>query len=165
MKKTPWEVFLPITYPNVGSDYAISNTGKVFDLSNKCNVPEQLDEYGLLYVMLFSSDYEPTRFRIHRLVAWEFCPGRNVRHSVAHIDGNSFNNHYQNLKWFVPDSLKPKSGVDDSLSNIAQHIRNTQKKYNFYHTHPDKFIEYIQRKHPTYTITKSVIDRALKHKI
>ena len=36
---------------------------------------------------------------VHRLVAWEFCPGRDLNLTVNHKDGNKQNNNYWNLEW------------------------------------------------------------------
>jgi len=40
-------------------------------------------------------------FKIHRLVAFAFCENTNpnIKNQVDHIDRNTFNNHFSNLRW------------------------------------------------------------------
>jgi hypothetical protein len=95
-----------IDYPN----YSISNFGRIrTDLHRwlKCAGKihkQRLGGYKGKYARtgLFN-DSGHKDFLVHRLVALHFIGKQPTKdHQAAHIDGNSLNNYYKNLKWCLP---------------------------------------------------------------
>ena len=83
-----------VTYPILNQDrYLISEEGKVFDTLRCKFVPQHINR-GYYKISVCK-----TNVPIHRLVAWEFCPNRDMKLTVDHIDANKLNNHYKNLEW------------------------------------------------------------------
>lgn len=163
-QKLPWDIFLPVTYPNVIDGYAISNTGTVVDTETQSIVPDFL-HHDFLFVSLITTNHKLEEFAIHRLVAWEFCPElRTIDNSVGHVDGNKLNNYYKNLRWFISDSKLRKISQSPFLSNAIEHIRNLDNwEPKFYRNNPDDFLDFIQRKHPKVKVTMKLIKDVLGH--
>ncbi len=80
-------------------DVRISASGRVLS-KNFLHVKKdgvKIPKYLLVTLKVYG---ESKRFLVHRLVCEAFkgeAPSK--RHEVAHYDGNSFNNHHENLRW------------------------------------------------------------------
>ena len=152
--------FRSITYPEVNEGYIISNNGIVLD--SKGNVIDPYVDNRFLAVKLpVKNASNKESFRVHRLVAWEFCPeNRDIRRGVKHLDKNPRNNFYQNLEWMTFSNSGKRSGLED----VMNHIRNLNKYSNggFWNNEPDRFIQTIQRKHPEVQVTKKMVIEALQ---
>ena len=85
-------------YPN----YKVSNEGNVLSLnyngSGKSKILKFGDSRNYRNVTLYNYRHKKT-FKIHRLVAEEFCINTKKYLEVNHIDGNKLNNNYKNLEW------------------------------------------------------------------
>lgn len=91
------EVFLPI----IGTDYAISNFGTLYNLKLKNQLTGTIDNRGYLRYTMHGKQREA-----HRLIMEVFNPIDNMQNlQVNHIDGNKLNNYYNpndplnNLEW------------------------------------------------------------------
>ena len=117
----------PCTYPGVREgSYLISNYGKVYsNLSHRLLTPYK-DSKGYMRVELMCNDSSKNKnFKIHRLVAWEFCKGYDENEGRIypnHLDGIRDHNYYENIPWstnkensihgFNHGKRKNKSGKD-----------------------------------------------------
>ena len=94
------EKFKPITYPNVSEGYLVSNYGNVYDTKRQVFLSSHIDSKGYVRVTLRRKDKRWSTFKVHRLVAWEFCKGRTKkRNQVNHKDSIRSHNYYENLEW------------------------------------------------------------------
>jgi len=59
---------------------------------------QKKNELGYYCVNLIGDGYRKT-LKVHRLVAIAFSPGESPDLVVDHIDGNTRNNHFTNLRW------------------------------------------------------------------
>lgn len=91
-----------ITYPNVKQGrYSISETGIVYDVKTKTEIAVREDKDGYLVLNLQNEKQRQQTFKIHRLVAFEFCENDNpeIKTQVNHKNENKKDNHYTNLEW------------------------------------------------------------------
>lgn len=89
--------------------YKVTKEGRVYKRDG--NEFEYTTRSSYLSVVLNNSDEQYT-VKVHRLVAYLYCPGYNVDtlNVVDHIDGNKLNNHYTNLEW-VTSSENQKRAI------------------------------------------------------
>ena len=82
--------------------YLISNKGRIYSkLSNKF-LKCYLDNDGYYNISLLTNEDYPRRikrYRLNRLVAYEFISNPENLPIVNHIDGNKINNNIKNLEW------------------------------------------------------------------
>ena len=85
--------------------YQVSNTGKVMTLgTGKTHKEKKLLKYSVshnhYYIVALTKDGKTKWFTVHRLVALAFIPNDDEsREQLDHIDGDSFNNRADNLRW------------------------------------------------------------------
>ena len=97
-----------ITYPNICKNYyEISENGDVRNAITKKKLKKLYDKDGYELVTLYYTrpghkEHKKAAFRVHRLVAWEYCPLKDGCNIVNHLDGVKTNNHYTNLEWTTP---------------------------------------------------------------
>ena len=95
-----YEEFKTITYPGVRENtYMISNFGNIIFKSTKNPRSTRIDKDGYLMIGLMSKNDKQMQYRVHRLVAWEFCSDRDVNLVVNHLDNCKSNNYFKNLEW------------------------------------------------------------------
>ena len=108
-------VTLPCTYPGVYPGmYEVSNDGRIFDVVKGFEAKPYLGNNGYFTINLKTTECNRKPFTIHRLVAWEFCPKRDLSLTVNHIDCNKLNNMYWNLEW-VTQSENSKHAFENGL--------------------------------------------------
>lgn len=100
-----YEEFRECRYPGIRErQYAIGEYGTVFNLETervirpfKDNRPKK--EY--YRIRLAATEYgKRTNVSVHRLVAWEFCPGYSEKNNIVnHKNAFQFDNFYGNLEW------------------------------------------------------------------
>lgn len=79
-------------------DYAVSNYGRVFNLTHNREIRGRLSPYGGLRVSL-SRGGEVSDFYIHHLVARAFMSGWRPAIRIRHLDGDKTNNYHLNLRF------------------------------------------------------------------
>lgn len=90
-----------IIYEGTELNYSISSNGQVRnDKTNYLLQPSS--QNGYYSVRLAIKPNEGKHFRVNRLVAQAFIPNPDNKPYVNHIDGNTFNNHVENLEWVTP---------------------------------------------------------------
>ena len=143
----PWtvalpETFRPITFPTVKQNmYAVSDYGTIINAQTGL-IKEQRNNNGYRVCSLMRSDFGKGTYRVHRLVAWEFCPGRDINLTVNHIDCNKHNNYYENLEW-VTSSENTKHAIAHGLfENCTPKILTDEAIHYFYQTFQDPSISY-----------------------
>lgn len=97
------EVFKVITTPHVRKfAYLISSKGRIYSMLSGKFLRCYLDDDGYYNISLLTDETYSRRikrFRLNRLVAYEFIPNPNNLPVVNHIDGNKTNNFVSNLEW------------------------------------------------------------------
>ena len=79
--------------------YQVSDWGNVRNVkSGECLMPA-LTNSGFLMVSLCISPEKNSVKNVHILVAQTFIPNPYNLREIAHVDGDSFNNHMDNLMW------------------------------------------------------------------
>lgn len=106
--KEQWKI---CTYPDVALGlYSISSygriknnkTGKILIPFNLIRNRKQENVYAIIKLKFFDKEKGKLRyknFRLHRLVAWEYCEHVDGMNIVEHINDNKLDNYYRNLKW------------------------------------------------------------------
>ena len=122
-----------VTYPGIQPNrFLISDKGEIYDIINGKYISQSTDKDGY-----FIWHYNNTSFRVHRLVAWEYCPNRNLDLVIDHIDGNKQNNYYKNLEWVT-------SG-ENARRAIAMGLRNNRGENSSTNKYPEEFVHDICR--------------------
>ena len=94
------ENFRLVTYPTVMPyKYMVSNYGRIANAKSSRILSLQISQTGYYICGILREDGAHRSYQVHRLVAWEFCPGRDLSLQINHIDGNKLNNFYLNLEW------------------------------------------------------------------
>lgn len=128
--------------------YAVSNLGRVKNLSTGRILKQSIDRYGYKFLALSNNGVSKTR-RVHVLVATTFLPKDNSKYQVNHKDENPLNNAVDNLEWCddkynsnygtrsVRSGIKRRKGVEQlsldgellrefsTLKEAAQYINGT----------------------------------------
>lgn len=80
--------------------YLVSNYGRIYSFyRDKVIKPYPVGDSRLYLGVVLSKDKMRACERLHRVVADAFIPNPKDKQYVHHIDGNSFNNHADNLMW------------------------------------------------------------------
>lgn len=94
------EIFKYISYPGIRENfYMISNFGTIIYAKTGNIRHTRIDKDGYIMIGLMGTNGKQNQYRVHRLVAWEFCPNRDIELVVNHIDNKPSNNYYKNLEW------------------------------------------------------------------
>lgn len=95
------EEFKQIKFDNKDTNYWISNYGRLWSNKTKKFLKPYKSQSGKGYYSIkLSMKNQRKSCDIHRLVAMYFCNGRSSEKNIVnHIDGNIFNNYYENLEW------------------------------------------------------------------
>lgn len=104
--------------------YQVSNTGKVMTLGTGVTHKEKRllkfsTSHGRYYIVALTKDGKTKWHTVHRLVAQCFIPNDNQsKDQIDHIDGDSFNNSADNLRWCTAqeNNLNPITRVRKSES-------------------------------------------------
>lgn len=93
MKVEEWEAVY-----DFGSQYEVSNTGKVRNIDTRRILKQSTDSKGYKTVTLYRCGYGFQK-RVNILVAEAFLGGPYPGLDVHHKDGDKTNNHADNLEW------------------------------------------------------------------
>ena len=126
------ERFKPITYPRVKQGvYEIGDCGTVKNIKRQKELSYKIDRDGYITVCLYTDDGGRTTFRVHRLVAWEFCEGYDEDNGnviVNHKDCDTSYPYYENLEWctYSYNAIYSfehgnKKGIRGEKSNFAKY--------------------------------------------
>lgn len=91
-----------INYPNVQKNkYEVYEDGTIVNAKTNREIKQRLDAYGYKIVNLSNGSKKQQSFKVHRLVAYEFCPNDNpdYKNQVNHKNEIKSDNKYQNLEW------------------------------------------------------------------
>lgn len=90
-----------IIYPKIKEGlYAIEEDGSVYSYSSKKYMKTSIDKDGYITISLRNTLGGYSHFGIHRLLMITYFPIDNMEEmTVNHIDGNKFNNSFDNLEW------------------------------------------------------------------
>ena len=122
-----------ITYPGVPENrYLIANDGStVYDTLHGRQLSFYTDKDGYYRCTL-----NKTHYRVHRLVAYEFCPkNRDIKLQIDHVDGNKQNNYYENLEWVT--------GAENTRRAHATGIYNSRGENGSTNKYPEALIHEI----------------------
>ena len=105
--------------------YAIEKDGRVWSYSVNKYMKTSIDKDGYKTISLRNNNNGYSHFGIHRLLMITYFPISNMEEmTVNHIDGNKFNNSFENLEWVTANentSLAHKTGLN--LSKGETHGR------------------------------------------
>ena len=116
-----------IDFPN----YQVSNLGNVKNIiTNKILKPmknrKNNGRYACYEVILRNESHANSskgkHLKISRLVAEAFIPNPENKPFVDHIDNDSSNNHYTNLRWATPKENKLNTNNKHKFNNITQSV-------------------------------------------
>lgn len=129
-----------VTYPGVRRDrYLVANIGIIIDTVSGKIVRMDIDQDGYLRCDLLVDipgfNKPAKHFGVHRIVAWEFCEGRDMNLVIDHIDGNKKFNWSSNLRWVT-------SG-ENTRAAEAMGLRNVRGEGNGTNKYPEAFIRWI----------------------
>lgn len=82
--------------------YMVSNVGDIITIDNNHIKSQHKDKDGYYVCSLMcdsNTQYKAYPYRVHRIVAWEFCKNRDMDKVVNHMDGVVTNNTAINLEW------------------------------------------------------------------
>lgn len=111
--------------------YWVSNEGDIYNSDTGIYLkPSIKNKY--YYVRLKRGYYDFESVYIHSLVAYYFCKGWLVKDVIHHIDGNTLNNHADNLIWVTNKEHGELHKILKSGDNKAykKRIREIQKENN-----------------------------------
>ena len=132
------EIYVVCKYPKVKTGmYFISNYGNVYSrLSNRL-LTKTVTETGYYRIILQieksldDKNRHQLTFKVHRLVAYEFCYKDSIlKTDVDHLDCNTINNYYKNLEWVTST---------ENTRRITERGRN-------YHKSSEEFIRKLCKK-------------------
>lgn len=150
--------------------YEISNRGRVRNTNTGRVLQQHVDEFGYHLVKLVGLDRSLKNHRVHRLVALNFVPLRSFDFDqVNHIDGNKWNNDWDNLEW-CNNSLNQLHRYRVLKANALYGTRNPASKLS------EQQISEIKAKYQTgeynqmalakeYNITQSAVSQIVTNKI
>lgn len=109
------EIWKPLMYNNVPTQYLISNMGNIRHRINQMNLHQRLSKKGYLCVNLYIREFHiSVRFQVHRLVAKAFVPNYDNKPQVNHINGIKTDNRAENLEW-VTNSENMEHATNNGL--------------------------------------------------
>jgi hypothetical protein len=108
--------------------YKISNYGnikRILSNGNERNIKPSIlnkNKTHPYYYIQIQKEGKRKNFLIHRLVAFAFCENHSEINNICdHIDRNTFNNHYTNLRWGTQK---------DNMNNLVfNHTIESRKEY------------------------------------
>lgn len=112
--------------------YEVSNFGRVRSLKRKTTkgkIVKQMFRSRYMFADLSKNGYRRA-YSVGRLVALAFIPNPKKKPWVNHIDGNTKNNHIDNLEWCTPSEnmqhafdtglKKPTRGEDNPKAKLTE---------------------------------------------
>ena len=111
-----------------GDNYAISNTGKIKNITNGRILKPYVKKNGYLQIDLFLNK-KRKKYYLHRIVALAFIPNPESKPEVNHSDGDKNNNNVSNLEWHtrlenvnhsITTGLKNQNGSKNSSSLLTE---------------------------------------------
>jgi len=132
-------------------DYEVSSNGRIksFKFGKEKILKQSINQgkfkvYGRPYKKVgLNKNKKGYSFEVHRLVAFVFCKGYSKGKEVDHLDGDSLNNNYKNLKWVTkkenmnnPNNKKPKriylnEEVVEKILELYKKIKTPKKILNY----------------------------------
>jgi hypothetical protein len=109
-------------------DYEVSSDGQVRNCKSGRMMKPAISRGGYLRVGI-RNDNKPSFHLIHRLVAGAFCNKGVDCDVVDHIDRNTTNNNYQNLRWTT---------ISGNQRNKSMSAKNTSGHQGVFFTNPKK---------------------------
>lgn len=83
--------------PGYDGKYEVSNLGKVRNAFTGKHLSQK--RYARYIKVYLYHDYTRKCYMLHRLVAEAFVENKDNKPQVNHIDGDRYNNRYDNLEW------------------------------------------------------------------
>lgn len=146
-KKIDEERWKICTYPGIVDGlYSVSSYGNIKNnKTGKILVPYKLirnsKQENVYYIIKLKCYDELTgkkkykNFRLHRLIAWEFCEHIENMNIVEHLNDNKLDNYYLNLKW---------SNQGENTRNAIKTGRlNIYGENNIHSKYKEEFIRFI----------------------
>lgn len=123
--------------PGYEDQYVASECGKVFDLKRDKEVYTWLHEingYQSVLCQLAHPELGRKHKKVHQLIAraWLGTPPTERHYQINHKDGNSLNNHIDNLEW-ATRSNNQRHAVETGLKGRGDKLYNASLKDNQVH--------------------------------
>lgn len=116
------EIWKTVTYPCVKNNmYEVSSNGRIRRKDTGVEMSYR-NHRGYITTQLMTINGKSREFRTHRIVAYEFVPGRSTELVINHKDGVKTNNNYHNLEW-----VTQRQNVEHAIkNNLITHIYGEQ---------------------------------------
>lgn len=116
--------------------YQVSNLGRVMTLGTGTTHKQKrllnfTTSHGRYYIVTLTKDGISKSYSVHRLVALSFIPNNEPsKDQIDHIDGDSFNNAADNLRWCTAkeNNLNPITRVRKSKSKMGESNPNHKSR-------------------------------------
>lgn len=146
-EKIDKEEWKECTYPSIEKgSYSVSSYGRIKNnetgkILKPYTLVRDIPTENVYYIIKLkcydfsSKTIKYKNFRLHRLIAWEFCSRDGKMDVVEHINDNKLDNYYKNLKW--------SSYGENTRNAIKTNRLNICGEHNIHSVYKESFIRSI----------------------
>lgn len=148
--------FVKLEYQNIVDGYYINPFGEIYSMLSNKILKQDINIHGYKRICLITTNGK-RNFSVHRLVAYTFIVNLfpDDYNDVNHLDGNKFNNRYDNLEWCNNNQNKHHASInglyehgedrynaiysDDFAIEICEKFQNGESYMDVYKEYQNKY--------------------------